>query len=215
MIRATMPKPTDESPIPTHNLLVDCREPHAELLDIGAATVWQSHRPVRREEWDALVLPPSLRKVGIGTGVMDAHYFRRSPGADGDGPVAERDVGGHLFIHCANPPSAGPETPFGDDPRLLRVDKHHSLIFEAGREADVIRLPDGRDFVQVILASPAGGGLLQSDSARPELRLPEGWALRTEKLASRTTIHLPNPTEAWFFANGASFQGPVEIFMAS
>lgn len=214
MIRATMSKQTDEPRIPEHNLLVDCREPHAELLDLEDATVWQSHRPIHRNDWDALLPPPNLRKVGIGTGVMDAHYFRRSPGAEVDGAVAERDIGGHLFIHCANPPHGGPETPFGNDPRLLRVDKHHSLIFEAGREVDVIRLPDGRDFVQVIAASPKGGGLLQTDSARPELPLPEGWMLRTEKLDSRTTIHLPSPTEAWFFANGASFQGPVEGFQA-
>lgn len=204
-----MPEPE----IPTHNLMVDCHEPHAELLDLETGTVWQSHGPISREAWAALVLPPNLHKVGIGTGVMDAHYFRRSPGAEADGPVAERDVEGHLFIHCANPPKGGPESPVGDDPRLLRVDKHHSLIFEAGAEVDVIRLPDGRDFVQVIAATPQGGGLLQPEAAPPsghEFRLPEGWVLRTEKLTVRTTIHLPHPTQAWFFDNGASFQGPVE-----
>jgi len=203
--------------LPAHNLLVDCRELHAELLDLKTGTVWQSHRPISREAYDALVLPPTLRKLGIGAGVMDAHYFRRSPGAETDGPVTERDVEGHLFIHCANPPKGGPESPVGDDPRLLRVDKYHSLIFEAGREVDVIRLPDGRDFVQVIAATPGGGGLLQPGAAPPsglEFRLPDGWALRTEKLAARTTIHLPHPTQAWFFANGASFQGPVELFAA-
>jgi hypothetical protein len=103
----------------------------------------------------------------------------------------------------------------GGDPKLMRVDKHHSLIFEEGREVLVIRDADGRDFVQVISASPAGGGLLQQEGAATggaEIPLPEGWSLRTETLASRTTIHLPNPTEAWFFANGASFQGPIDAF---
>lgn len=199
--------------IPAHNWMVDCHEPHAELLDLETGAVWQSQRPISPEAYEALTLPPNLHKVGIGTGVMDAHYFRRSPGAEVDGPVAERDVEGHLFIHCANPPAGGPESPVGDDPKLLRVDKHHSLIFEAGAEVDLVRLPDGRDFVQVIAARPEGGGLLQSKAAPPsgpELRLPDGWTLRTEKLAERTTIHLPHPTLAWFFANGASFQGPVE-----
>lgn len=195
--------------------MVDCRELHAELLDLETGTVWQSHRPITRETYEALSLPPSLVKVGIGAGVMDAHYFRRSPGAATDGKVAERDVAGHLFVHCANPPREGPETPVGEDPRLLRVDKHHSLVFESGREVDVVRLPDGRDFVQVIAASPAGGSLLQSRDAGAALRLPEGWALRSEKFASRTTIHLPHPTQAWFFANGASFQGPVDTFSGS
>jgi hypothetical protein len=200
--------------ISSHNLLVDCHEPHAELLDLESGTVWQSHRAISGEAYDALPLPPHLVKIGIGSGVMDAHYFRRSPGAEADGPVAERNVEGHLFIHCANPPKGGPETPVGDDPRLLRVDKHHSLIFEAGAEVDVIRLPDGRDFVQVIAATPRGGGLLQPAAAPPsalEFSLPDGWALRSLKLTARTTIHLPHPTQAWFFKNGASFQGPVDV----
>lgn len=199
-----------EPEIPPHNLLVDCRELHAELLDLDSGTVWQSHRPISRKAYDALSLPPRLVKVGIGSGVMDAHYFRRSPGAEADGPVAEREVDGRLFIHCANPPAGGPETPVGNDPKLLRVDKHHSLIFEAGAELQLLQLPDGREFVQVIAAMPEGGGPLQSEPA-PELQLPPGWTTRTEKLNARTTIHLPSPTEAWFFANGASYQGPVEL----
>jgi hypothetical protein len=182
------------------------------LLDLTTGTVWQSWQPIGYDAWDSLDLPPKLVKVGIGTGVMDAHYFRRSPGAEVDGPVAEREVAGHVFFHCANPPRGGPEKPFGDEPRLLRVDKHHSLIFEAGRDLEVIRLPDGRDYVQVIMASPAGGGIMQSGAAPAELPLPDGWVLRTEKITSPTTIHLPHPTEAWFFANGASFQGPVDVF---
>lgn len=206
-----MTRLTNET-IPDRNLLVDCQAPHAELLDLTTGTVWQSWQSIGYDEWDALELPPKLLKVGIGAGVMDAHYFRRSPGAELDGPVAEREVGGHVFFHCANPPKEGPEAPFGDEPMLMRVDKHHSLIFEAGRDVDVIRLPDGRDYVQVIAASPGGGGIMQSEAAPAELPLPEGWLLRTENITSHTTIHLPHPTEAWFFANGASFQGPVDVF---
>jgi hypothetical protein len=207
-----------EVEVPAHNLIADCGELHAEVLDLETGTVWQSHAPISGEAYEALTLPPKHIKVGIGSGVMDAHYFRRSPGAEADGPVAERDIEGRIFIHCANPPKSGPETPVGDDPKLLRVDKYHSLIFDAGAEVDVIRLPDGRDFVQVITATPRGGGLLQSKTEPPsplEFRLPEGWALRTEKLSARTTIHLPHPTQAWFFRNGASFQGPVELFSAA
>jgi hypothetical protein len=204
-----------EPELPAHNVLVDCKELHAELLDLETGTVWQSHRPISREAYQAIDLPAKLIKVGIGAGVMDEHYFRRSPGAEADGPVAEREIAGHLFIHCANPPKGGPETPVGDGPKLLRVDKHHSPIFEAGREVLVLRHADGRDFVQVVTASPGGGGLLQKaevGTGPSEIQLPEGWLLRTETLAQRTTIHLPNPTEAWFFSNGSSFQGPVDTF---
>ncbi len=204
--------------LPAHNVLVDCQQPHAELLDLETASVWQSYRPISREEYLALELPAKLIRVGIGAGVMDEHYFRRSPGAELDGPVAEREIAGHLFVHCANPPKGGPETPVGDDPKLMRVDKYHSLVFEAGRQVLVLRHADGRDFVHLIAASPRGGGLLQEAKAEPNgaaLPLPDGWSLRSEKFESQTTIHLPNPTQAWFFANGASFQGPVDTFRLS
>ena len=204
-----------EPQIPEQNWIIDCHRAHAEVLDLEKNTVWQSRRPMGKDSWAALELPAGCLKVGIGIGTMDGHYFRRSPGADDDGPVAEREFGGHPFIHCANPPPHGPEFPVGDDPKLMRVDKYHSLIFEAGTEVDVLLLPDGQEFVQVIAASPTGGGLLQPESLTGEgheLPLPEGWVLRTEKIDARATIHLPHPTQAWFFANGASFQGPIETF---
>ena len=207
-----------DSEISMHNMLVDCQELHAELLDLEAGTVWQSHRPISREAYRALELPENLIKVGIGAGVMDAHYFRRSPGAEADGPVAEREIAGRCFIHCANPPKGGPETPLGDDPKRMRVDKYHSLVFEKGSEVQVIGDEGGRDFVQVISVSLGGEGILQTAGpgvGGSEIPLPEGWSLRTETFSSRRTIHLPNPTEAWFFANGASFQGPVEAFRDS
>jgi len=199
----------------TNNLLVDCRSLHGELLDLETGYVWQTHRPIDRTAYHALDLPKTLIKVGVGVGVMDEHYFRRSPGAEIDGPVATREIAGHLFIHCANPPKGGPETPLGPDPKLLRVEKHHSLIFHAGREVSVIRDESGRDFVQVIPSSREGDGILQDgapEKGAAELPLPDGWSVRTEKLDTQTTIHLPNPTEAWFFASGASYQGPVDSF---
>jgi hypothetical protein len=91
------------------------------------------------------------------------------------------------------------------------VDKHHTIIFEAGRELTIIRTETGSDFIQVISASPEGGGLLQENAVEADdFALPSGWHLRLEPVAERTVIDLPNPTEAWFFANGSSFQGPVK-----
>ena len=200
---------------PPENHLIDCRSPHAELLDLTTQFIWQTHAPITAEDYAALTLPKTLVRVGHGCGVMDAHYFRRSPGAETDGPVATREIDGHLFIHCANPPASGPELPFGKDPKLLRVDKYHSLIFEAGREVEVLRGEDGRDFIQVVASSPMGGGILQrSGSAAPaeSPQLPDGWTSRTEKIQAHLTLELPCPTEAWFFADGSSYQGPVNCF---
>jgi hypothetical protein len=92
------------------------------------------------------------------------------------------------------------------------VDKHHTITFEAGSELTIIRTETGKDFIQVISASPEGGGLLQENAVETdEISLPSDWQLRTETVAERTVIDLPNPTEAWFFANGSSFQGPVTL----
>jgi hypothetical protein len=93
------------------------------------------------------------------------------------------------------------------------VDKHHTIIFEAGSELTIIRTETGAELIQVISASPEGGGLLQETAAQAaDFALPPGWQLRLEPVAKRTVIDLPNPTEAWFFANGSSFQGPVTLF---
>ena len=147
--------------VPPENQLVNCREPHAEFLDTATGTVWQSHLPITAEEWAELTLPEPLVKLGLGRGAMDEHWFRCSPGAEAPGAVSERTVAGRRFIHCANPPAGGGDRPVQGGPVRLFVDKHHSLCFHAGRTAQILRLPDGREYVQVIEASPEGGGLLQ------------------------------------------------------
>jgi hypothetical protein len=99
----------------------------------------------------------------------------------------------------------------------MLVDKYHSLIFAAGSTVLVLQDTDGNDFVQLIGASPKGGSFLQSKDPRAGavgLELPDGWKLRNESFETRTTIHIPHPAHAWFFANGASFQGPVDTFQA-
>ena len=198
--------------IPEINFMLDCHKPHAEVIELTSKTVWQSRLPMTGEMLKNLSLPSGFIVVGSGTAVMDGHYFRRSPGHAEDGPVSERDIAGHQFVHCANPPAIGAETPISGGPQLLKVDKHHSLIFLPDRKVDVLCLPDGKEYIQVITASPEGGGLLQKASVSSNRTLlPDGWRLRTVNFRARTTIHLPNPTEAWFFANGVSFKGPVEI----
>ena len=197
--------------------MIDCHMPHAEVIELSTKTVWQSRLPMTREGLKNLSLPNGCMVVGVGTAVMDEHYFRRSPGDAEDGPVSKRDISGHQFIHCANPPARGAETPIPGGPQLLKVDKHHSLVFMPHCKVDVLCLPDGKEYIQVISATPEGGGIMQKgvgqqDMASPsEAELPKDWHLRTLTFQSRTTIHLPNPTECWFFANGASFQGVVEV----
>lgn len=186
--------------IPEGNHLVDPDEPHAEVIEIGTQRVWQTRLPITRDAFHALTLEPGLAKIGIGLAAMDGHYFRRSPGAREDGPVETRTIDGRVWVHCAKPASA-PSLPAGPEgPRLLTVDKHHSLIFRAGREIEWLRLPDGRAYVHVI----------EGGSDKAPLGLPDGWTLSTEVLSEERTIHLPHPTTVFFFPNGDSYQGPIE-----
>jgi hypothetical protein len=198
------------SPAETHvrdaigegNFLVDPAEPHMEVLDTQTREVWQSRLPVSRDEYDAMVIDAPLIKIGIGCAAMDAHYFRRSPGAAHDGPVRLREISGRVFLFCAMPDAAGPTRPFGPEgPSQLIVNKFHTVHYGDERPLQWIRLPDGRDFVHVIEGGP--------DKA--PLALPEGWIQRREHLNRPLTIHLPAPTTVFFFRNGDSYQGPVDF----
>jgi hypothetical protein len=179
--------------------MVGARELHGEVLDPGTGNVWQSLEPITREEYQALPLEPGWLRVGVGTGAMDEHWFARSPGADEDGPMELREIGGRRFGLCARPASA-PTRPAGPDgPRLLLVQKHHVIRFVAGREVPVLLHPDRERFVHVI----------EGDEGKAPLALPAGWKLESVKLAEDWVLQLPTPTTVFFFPNGDSYQGPL------
>jgi hypothetical protein len=170
--------------------MIDHARPHAEVIDPTTRKVWQSIEPCDAGELGALDLPEPLRRVGVGNGAMDEHWFDRSPGATENGPMEERVIDGRRFGHCACPASA-PSKPFGKDgPTEMMVDKHHAMRFAAGRRVAVLETPEGEAFVHVI----DGRG----ESIR-ELSLEDDWVLR-----------LPHPTRVFFFPSGDSFQGPIE-----
>lgn len=186
--------------LPESNTLVGARELHVELIDVATREVWQSFAPLTKQWFFDLELEPGLAKIGIGRGAMDEHGFRRSPGADADGPLRSREFGGELFIHCARP-AEGPFLPAGEGgPRQLLVDKHHTLVYHAGRSLDWLRLPDGTRYVHVV----------QAEADAPPLVLPDGWTLSSETLEQPLRIELPHPTTVFFFDNGDSYQGPIE-----
>jgi len=99
----------------------------------------------------------------------------------------------------------------------MLVDKYRLLVFAAGSTVLVLRDSKGKDFVQMSAASPEAGSILRSrDPAAGAigLELPDGWKLGNESFLERTTVQLPHPARACFFANGVSFQGPVDTFRA-
>jgi hypothetical protein len=176
------------------NATVRPREPRCELLDTETHEIWMAREPVARAWYDALAPEPPLVKSGYGAGAMDRAWFRRSPGAGEDGPLATREIGGRTFQLVARPELGGPRS---DVPRRLVVHKFHGIAFDAGRRVALLRSPEGKDYVQLV-------------AGRGESEPPPGWELREIALDAEWVVELPAPTETFWLANGASFQGPVE-----
>ena len=119
---------------PKKNHLVDPDEPHMEIIDLETREVWQSVHPVLMDEFRAMQLAPGLSKLGIGLAAMDAHYFRRSPGAAEDGPVRTRDFDGRLILFCAQPEGEATLPAGGGE---------YVHVVEGGAGKPPIALPDG------------------------------------------------------------------------
>jgi hypothetical protein len=173
------------------------RESRAEIIDTTTREVWQDRLPTPRAWWDGLELEAPYAKAGYGAGSMDGMWFRRSPGAAEDGPVRTHEIGGRAFFCCAVAPGAiEPGTP-----RRFWVDKHHSLLYRAGRTVAVLTSDAGEDFVLVVEGRPGA----------PSPALPEGFSLGEVALAEDWTVDLPAPAMTYWFEGLISYQGPVAL----
>lgn len=182
---------------------------HGEIMDPSAGTVWLAQDPMTPERFEALELPDDLVKTGIGESVADAAYFRRSPGAECDGPLQARDIDGIRFALVARPglPETSPAGVF-----TLPVYKHHRVMFKAGRTIEVMSCGDGLDYVPLVArARMAGRATAAADRPPRPRRLPEGWSVRNVSLTRDLVVELPCPTRAVFFSSGDSFQGPLQL----
>jgi len=172
------------------------REGRGEIIDLQTREVWQDRNPTPRSWWDELALQAPLLKAGYGAGNMDRMWFRRSPGAEADGPVRTREIAGRVFFCCARAPAGMGE----GEPRRLMVDKHHTVVYSAGREVQILTTSQGEPFVLVVEGTP--------DAPAP--RLPAGWSLRDIRIDEDWIVELPAPTETYWFEGMVSYQGPIE-----
>ena len=182
------------------NEVLRIQEPRHEVIEVATGNVWQAFEPTPADWLEGVELEPGFVSVGHGAGIMDRSWFRRSPGAEADGPAEERDIAGRRFFLCARAPASFDPGP----PRFGSIDKYHSVLFEAGRSVDVLNSPEGRLYVQIV------GG---PDSPAPTL--PDGWVCETVGLDVDWIVDLPNPCETFWFRGLVSFQGPVELLKAS
>lgn len=187
---------------------------HLEIAHAGTMSVWLAQAEITHERAAGLALPEDYVFSGIGRSVADLAYFSRSPGATADGPLETIVVDGVRFSFVARPgmPEPAPEgSPGGLI--VLPVEKHHRLVYAAGRTIEVMDCGDGFDYVP--LTSQARR--VESDPERatrpfkPRV-LPSGWSVRSVLLESDLVVDLPCPTRAaFFFGSGDSFQGPVRL----
>ena len=184
--------------VPEVNRVPHIRARMMEVMDNATGEVWLSLDEVTPAQAKALPISPGMVKYGPAVSSMDLAWFDRSPGADVDGPLAEREIGGLRFRLVAKP---GKFTPLpGGSGVETTVDKHHCVVFSAGRELEFLIDPDGAAFVEQVDAI--------ADSKPFEC--PPGFRLRRLTLGKPWVFRAPRPAKAYFFFPSLrSFQGPV------
>ncbi|MEL7446273.1 MAG: hypothetical protein AAGK02_10720 [Pseudomonadota bacterium] len=193
----TSQRPATATPI------ANSRKLHAELIEPSTMRAWISLEPMEQEDFQALPLPADLAPAAIGRTAMEEHWFSRSPDQDEDGPMRLREVGSYQFGHCAR--ALDVSQPFGPEgPRRVLVEKFQGGRFKSGSQVPFLVDPEGRRFVHIV-----------DCGADPKsLTIPEGFEFQQLSLTEDWVFQLPNPTTAYFFDTGDSYQGPIDTHMS-
>ena len=169
-----------------------------EIVDSAQGIAWMA-LDIDEAAYLALELPPGWT---LNERDLDASFgdFLRSPGAAADGTFEDVDLYGHGWRHVATLSDRG--RPFDDAGLLIstRVDKHHRLTHEPGRNLTSIRSPEGDHYLRVTR---------DPDRTGDPPTLPAGWTLHTREPAEPTVVVLGPSITLLRADNGDSFQGPV------
>jgi hypothetical protein len=183
--------------VPAENITVSPLDPHMEIFDMRTGDVWLHQQPITEADYRSFKPEPPYVKSGLGRSAMDFAWFRRSPGADADGALERRVIGGLEWVRVARPRDfRGIQQ--GDAPTRLTIEKHHVIGFDAGTRVRLVRVPDGGWYVQQTAAIDG--------SIVPE---PADWSLFHVDLDRRWVCDLGCPVSVYFFRNLRSFQGPL------
>lgn len=170
-----------------------------EVIDrFGQA--WLCQEPVTKERARALALPDGASLFGPGQAVADVAYFSRSPGATVDGPLDTMEIDDLRFSLVGRPVAVERV----EDVTVMSIDKHHMMLYAAGRVIEVLDFGDGT------FATPAWNAANHS-GGRSDLDLPNGWALRTAELIGDLVVTIPNPATVAILADGSGFHGPLSM----
>lgn len=170
-----------------------------ELMELATQRVFICQAEVATDELASFEAPEGFRLALAGEARADLAFFARSPGAGTDGPVTTVDLGGRTFAFVARP--VGFQT-LGSGAMEMSVDKHHALLYKAGRDLDVLDFGDGT-------VATAAWGSVDPEVALTGANLEDGWRLRRVRLGTDLLTFIPNPARVIVLDNAFGFHGPV------
>ncbi len=179
---------------------------HGEIMQLSTRSVWLCQEPVTLAQYAELELPEGFTRSGLGRSEHDSAFFRRSPGEPRDGRLETMRVGELSFARVAR---AGALEAGREGAIVLAVEKHHRVMFNAGRTIEVLDCGDGLAYLPMasgISAPPTLG--IASTSARV---VPDGWSVRLQRLEQELIVEIPCPARVVLFASGEGFHGPCSI----
>ncbi|MCP4834080.1 MAG: hypothetical protein GY895_04885 [Phycisphaera sp.] len=164
-----------------------------EVID-RLSQVWLCQAPVTTERAHGLALPDGASLFGPGQAVADLAFFRRSPGATDDGRLDTMEIDGLGFSFVGRPVAVERV----EDVTVMSIDKHHTMLYAAGRAIEVLDFGDGT------FATPAWTG----SAPIGDVDLPNDWTVRTVELTDDLVAVIPNPATV-VMVDGFGFHGPL------
>lgn len=167
--------------------------PRVEIMERSTRNVWLAQSELSA----APTLPDGFSHALVGGVVADAAYFSRSPEATGDGPLQTMAIDGVRFSFVARPNG---HLPVAAGTAVITVDKHHTMLYLAGRMIEILDFGDGT------IATPAWSSPLPHP---PERNLPPEWSIRSVELRDDLVAVIPNPATVALLNDGSGFHGPL------
>ncbi len=170
-----------------------------ELLDFGRRQVWATTdwTPADFEQFSLPLSWAFWGKNDPRVGLADGAQFLRSPGCEADGQYSYMTAFGREFVQVVELDGM---TRLGDGARQVALEKHHRLMFDAGRTVSLLISPDAEQYVCFVETL---------DRADAPARLPEGWRLSAVELSSALSVDLIGQVTVIRLSNEDSCQGPI------
>lgn len=171
-----------------------------ELMEAETRRVFICQAEVTADQVESFEPPNGFGHALVGATRADIAFFARSPGADRDGPVETVELGDRRFSYVARP--VGFDT-LRSGAVEMAIDKHHSMLYRAGRTIDLLDFGDGT------VATPAWGSTDPS-TALTDRMLDGSWRLRRIRLVDDLLTTIPNPARVIVLDQAFGFHGPVD-----